>query len=125
MSDKAQFPPVNPVSSAMAGNCPRCGQGKLFKGFLGLRNECGNCRLPFQFADSGDGPAVFVIMIVGFVIVGLVLWLELAYAPPIWVHMALWLPLTTVLAAGILRPLKGMMIGLQYKHQAEEGKLDD
>lgn len=124
MQNQSQFPPINSALAAMKGHCPRCGEGKLFHGFLDLRTECEACKLPYQFADSGDAPAVFVIMIVGFVIVGLVLWLELSYQPPIWVHMVIWLPLTTVLAAAILRPLKGLMIGLQYKHNAKEGKLD-
>ena len=127
MEDKAHFPPVNPVSSALKGQCPKCGQGRLFKGFLTIAHGCQACEqtFDFDFADSGDGPAVFVIMIVGFVIVGLVLWLELSYEPPIWVHMVLWLPLTAILAAAVLRPLKGLMIGLQFKHRAQEGKLDD
>ncbi|WP_150526173.1 DUF983 domain-containing protein [Roseibium sediminis] len=125
MEDKALFPPVNPVYSALKGQCPNCGQGRLFKGFLTIAPGCQACGQKFDFADSGDGPAVFVIMIVGFVIVGLVLWLELSYEPPIWVHMVLWLPLTAILAAAVLRPLKGLMIGLQFKHKAEEGKLDD
>ncbi|WP_417666712.1 DUF983 domain-containing protein [Roseibium sp.] len=125
MTDKAHFPPVSPVRAGLKGHCPRCGEGKLFKGFLGLLERCSNCGLPFDFADSGDGPAVFVIMIVGFVVVGLVLAVELAYQPPIWLHMVLWLPLTVVLAGGILRPLKGLLIALQYRHNAQEGQLED
>ncbi|MBS8261368.1 DUF983 domain-containing protein [Roseibium polysiphoniae] len=125
MSDKAHFPPVNPITAGMSGHCPRCGEGKLFKGFLGLRDRCSNCGLDFNFADSGDGPAVFVIMLVGFVVVGLVLAVELAYQPPIWLHLVLWLPLTVILAGGVLRPLKGVMIAMQYKHNASEGQLED
>ncbi|WP_153771279.1 DUF983 domain-containing protein [Labrenzia sp. CE80] len=109
----------------MSGHCPRCGEGKLFKGFLGLGDRCSNCGLDFNFADSGDGPAVFVIMLVGFVVVGLVLAVELAYQPPIWLHLVLWLPLTVILAGGVLRPLKGVMIAMQYKHNASEGQLED
>lgn len=124
MSDKAQFPPANPVKAGLAGRCPRCGEGKLFSGFLTVKKSCTNCGQDFEFADSGDGPAVFVIMIVGFIIVGLVLAVELAYQPPIWVHLVIWLPLTVIVAAAILRPLKGLMIGLQYKHKAQEGQLD-
>ncbi|MET1413985.1 DUF983 domain-containing protein [Roseibium sp. HPY-6] len=124
MEDKAQFPPVNPVSVGLSGKCPRCGQGKLFDGFLSVKKSCSACGLNFVFADSGDGPAVFVIMLVGFVIVGLVLFVELSFQPPIWLHLILWLPLTVVLAAAVLRPLKGLMIALQFKHKAEEGRLD-
>lgn len=122
--DKAHFPPANPVSAGLAGRCPRCGDGRLFSGFLGLQKECRNCGLSYDFADSGDGPAVFVIMIVGFVIVGLVLAVELSFQPPIWLHLVLWLPLTVLLAGGILRPLKGLLIALQYKNNAREGRLD-
>lgn len=124
MSDKAQFPEVNPVSAGLSGHCPRCGEGRLFKGFLSTREYCSNCHLDYSFADSGDGPAVFVIMLVGFVIVGLVLAVELAYAPPIWLHLLLWLPLTVLIAALVLRPLKGLMIALQYRNDAQEGRLD-
>lgn len=124
MEDKAHFPPVNPVSAGLSGKCPRCGQGKLFDGFLSVRKSCAACGLDYSFADSGDGPAVFVIMLVGFVIVGLVLFVELSFQPPIWLHLVLWLPLTVILAASILRPLKGLMIALQFRHKAEEGRLD-
>ncbi|GAA0778691.1 DUF983 domain-containing protein [Roseibium denhamense] len=122
--DKAHYAPVNPVPAGLSGRCPRCGEGKLFDGFLALKPSCTNCGLNYDFADSGDGPAVFVIMIVGFIIVGLVLFVELSFQPPIWVHLILWLPLTVVLAGGTLRPLKGLMIALQYRHQAAEGRLD-
>lgn len=122
--DKAHFPPVNPVSAGLAGRCPRCGEGRLFSGFLSLQKGCRNCGLSYDFADSGDGPAVFVIMIVGFVIVGLVLAVELSFQPPIWLHLVLWLPLTVLLAGGILRPLKGLLIALQFRNNAREGRLD-
>lgn len=124
MEDKAHFPSVNPVSAGLSGKCPRCGQGGLFDGFLSLKGSCAACGLDYSFADSGDGPAVFVIMLVGFVIVGLVLFVELSFQPPIWLHLLLWLPLTVILAASVLRPLKGLMIALQFKHKAEEGRLD-
>lgn len=125
MEDKAHFPPVNPVSAGLSGKCPRCGQGKLFDGFLSVKKSCMACDLDFSFADSGDGPAVFVIMIVGFIVVGLVLFVELSFQPPIWVHLILWLPLTIILAGGVLRPLKGLLIAMQFRHKAEEGRLDD
>ncbi|MGS4885293.1 DUF983 domain-containing protein [Roseibium sp. MB-4] len=125
MEDKAHFPPVNPVTAGLSGACPRCGQGKLFDGFLRVKGSCSTCGLDYSFADSGDGPAVFVIMIVGFIVVGLVLFVELSFQPPVWLHLILWLPLTVVLAGGILRPLKGLMIAVQYRHKAEEGRLDN
>jgi len=124
MEDKAHFPPVNPVTAGLSGKCPRCGQGQLFDGFLSVKTSCQACGQDFSFADSGDGPAVFVIMLVGFVIVALVLFVELSFQPPIWVHMVLWLPLTVLLAGLVLRPLKGLMIALQFRHKAEEGRLE-
>ncbi|NVK34427.1 MAG: DUF983 domain-containing protein [Rhodobacteraceae bacterium] len=116
---------ISAVVAGLKGRCPECGKGKLFKGFLTLRDECDECGTNYSFADSGDGPAVFVIMLVGFIVVGLVLAVELSYQPPIWVHLVLWLPLTVLLSVGVLRPLKGMMIGAQYHHSAHEGELDD
>jgi len=82
------------------------------------------CGLDFRFADAGDGPAVFVILIIGFVITGLALWLEVSAGPPLWLHVVLWLPLTLVLALGLLRALKGVLIALQYSNKAGEGAID-
>ncbi|WP_374629957.1 DUF983 domain-containing protein [Pannonibacter indicus] len=125
LQDRALYPPQNPVSAGLRCRCPRCGEGRLFRGFLTPRPACTACGLDLAFAaESGDGPAVFVIMIVGFIVVGLVLAVELAYAPPIWLHLLLWLPLTVILGLGVLRPLKGLMIAMQYRNDAAEGRLD-
>lgn len=121
--DKAIYAPVPPVASAIKGRCPRCGQGRLFSGFLDTAPSCQACGLDFKFIDSGDGPAVFIILIVGFIVVGLALFVEVSWQPPLWLHALLWLPLTLGLSIGMLRPLKGLMIGLQYRNKAEEGKL--
>jgi uncharacterized protein (DUF983 family) len=121
--DKALYPPL-PISVGWSGRCPRCGEGRLFEGFLTLAPRCANCGLEFDFADSGDGPAVFIMMIVGFIVVGLALFVEFTFHPPYWVHAVLWIPLTLGLAIGLLRPLKGLMIAQQYKHRAELGKID-
>ncbi len=121
--DKALYAPQNPISAGMRGRCPRCGEGRLFSGFLTLNPSCAACGLDFSFADSGDGPAVFVVLIVGFVIAGAALLTEVAYSPPIWVHFVLWVPLVLILCLGTLRPLKGVLIALQYHHKAEEGRI--
>ena len=121
--DTAIWAPVDPVRAGLSGRCPRCGEGRLFDGFLSLREGCGNCRLDYSFADSGDGPAVFVILIIGFVVVGLALWLEVNHNPPLWLHFLLWIPLTLVLSLAMLRALKGLMIVLQYRNKAAEGRL--
>lgn len=118
-------PEADPVSAGLAGRCPRCGEGRLFEGFLRLAPSCRSCGLDYRFADSGDGPAVFVILIAGFLVVGLLLWTEIHYEPPIWVHLVIFLPMTLVVCLGMLRPLKGVLIALQYRNRAEEGRLSD
>ena len=115
---------VDPSSAAMAGRCPRCGEGKLFDGFVSLKESCSNCGLSYKFADSGDGPAVFIILIAGFLIIAPMFYVENAYAPPIWLHLVVFLPLTLMVCLGMLRPMKGLMIGLQFKNKAELGKLE-
>lgn len=108
-----------------AGRCPRCGEGKLFQGFLTLRPACDCCGLDYTFIDSGDGPAVFGILIAGFAVTGAALVTEATYAPPFWVHALLWGPLAVILAVLPLRPLKGVMIALQYHFQAAEHRAGD
>jgi uncharacterized protein (DUF983 family) len=123
-ADKALYPDLPPSQTGMRGRCPRCGEGRLFKGFLGLEERCQACGLDYDFSDAGDGPAVFIIMIVGFIVVGLALFVEFTFEPPFWVHVILWVPLVLILAIGLLRPLKGLMIAQQYKHRAQEGRID-
>lgn len=122
--DKAIWAPVEPVSAGLKGRCPRCGEGRLFQGFLSVAPRCGTCGLDYSFADAGDGPAVFVILIIGFVVVGLALWMEVTLAPPLWVHFMLWVPLILVLGLTALRLIKGVLITLQYRNKAAEGRLD-
>ncbi|MCQ2005071.1 DUF983 domain-containing protein [Rhizobium sp. NRK18] len=122
--DTAHFAPVDPIKTGLQGCCPRCGQGKLFQGLLSVKPRCASCGLDYSFADAGDGPAVFVILIVGFVVVGLALWMQVTYNPPFWVHLLLWVPLTIGLSLYLLRALKGVLISLQYKHKAAEGRID-
>lgn len=122
--DKALFPPVDPLRAGLACACPRCGQGKLFDGLVKVRLECRNCGLDYSFADAGDGPAVFVILIIGFVVVGLALWTEVTYSPPIWLHFVLWIPLTIGLCLWLLRVLKALLIALQYRNNARQGEID-
>jgi uncharacterized protein (DUF983 family) len=118
------YPPQPPVSTGLAGRCPRCGQGKLFDGFLSIAPNCRSCGLDFKFADAGDGPAVFVTLLAGFVVLGAALWVELKYEPPMWVHLVVFMPLTLIVCLAMLRPLKGVMVALQYRNRAEEGRLE-
>jgi len=122
--DKALYAPQNPFSAGMRGRCPRCGEGRLFSGFLTLQPRCAACGLDFSFADAGDGPAQFVILIVGFIVAGGALVVEVAYSPPLWLHFVLWGPLVLILCLGMLRPLKGVLVALQYHHKAEVGRID-
>ncbi len=111
-------------SAGLRGRCPRCGDGALFSGFLAVKPKCEACGLDFAFADSGDGPAVFIILIAGFIVVFLALATEVLYSPPYWVYAVIFLPLTLIVSLGLLRPAKGLMIGLQYRNKAEEGRLE-
>ncbi|WP_367192318.1 DUF983 domain-containing protein [Amorphus sp. 3PC139-8] len=119
------YPPLPATQTGLAGRCPRCGEGKLFDGFLSIRERCPVCGLDFRFIDSGDGPAVFVILIVGFLVVGLALVMEVLWQPPIWVHLIVLGPLTLGLSLGMIRPLKGVMIAQQYQTKAAEGQLEE
>jgi len=91
---QAQTPSGTPtlaatVAAGIGGRCPACHRGKLYSGFLTLAPKCDHCGLDYSFADSGDGPAVFVILVTGFVVTGLALVAEILYAPPYWLHAVL------------------------------------
>ncbi len=116
--------PPSALAAGLKARCPRCGQGPLFRSGLILRDKCDACGLSYAFADSGDGPSVFAIFILGFLVLGGALWVEFRLEPPIWVHVVLWGVLTPLLAFGLLRVLKAGLIALQYKHKAGEGRLD-
>ena len=124
MNDQMSSTPL-PIARGLRGRCPRCGEGKLFQGFLELRPRCEHCGLEFAFADAGDGPAVFVILIGGAIVVFAALMTEVVYQPPYWLHAVLWLPLVLIVTLAPLRPIKGLMIALQYHHKAAEGRLEN
>ncbi len=111
---------VNPMVAGLLCRCPNCGEGPLFAGFLKVSPRCEACGFDLRKADSGDGPAVFVILIGGFVVCFAALFTEVAYHPPVWVHLVLWLPLTVIICLGLLRPFKGVLIALQFHHKASE-----
>ena len=120
-----RYPPISAVSTGMAGLCPRCGDGRMFQGFLTLAPKCDVCGLDFSFADSGDGPAVFVSLIGGFLVLGAALAIDMAYEPPIWVYIVFFLPLALIVCLGLLRPLKGLLIASQFKNKAAPGRLEE
>lgn len=119
------YPPVSPYAAGLAGKCPRCGDGALFKGYLALRETCAVCGLDLAKADSGDGPAVFVIFIVGFLAVALAFVLRFVFDAPIAVAFLVSAAATAAFTLALLRPFKATLIALQYQHKAAEGRLEE
>src|ERR1700674_1368292 len=115
---------ASPYLAGLMCRCPRCGTGKLFAGFLTLAPKCERCGLDYSFADAGDGPAVFVILFAGLIVATAAVVVEFVWRPPYWLHAVLWIPTILVISLGLLRPLKGLLIALQYHHRAEQGRLD-
>lgn len=111
---------VSPLSAGLHCRCPRCGRGKLYSGYLTVAERCDSCGADLKKADSGDGPAVFLIFIVGGLVVPLAFWLESSAHPPIWVHMLIWPVFILGLSLLLLRPAKALLIALQYKHRASD-----
>ncbi|MBV9562853.1 MAG: DUF983 domain-containing protein [Bradyrhizobium sp.] len=124
MTDAAT-PLSQTILRGLACKCPRCGQGKLFAGFLTLAPACARCGLDYAFIDSDDGPAIFIIMIAGAIVVFTALIIEVKYQPPFWVHAALWIPLILAVTLWPLRAAKSLLIALQFHHKAAEGRLID
>jgi len=110
-----------PILTGLKCRCPRCGVGKLFAGYLKVAPACSSCSLDFKFADSGDGPAIFVIFLVAPLVIILALIVGAAFNPAPYVHLILWIPTTLVLCLLLLPPFKGVMVALQYRHDAHEG----
>jgi uncharacterized protein (DUF983 family) len=111
------YPPVPVVTAALRCRCPRCGEGPLYDGLLDVAPACSRCGLDLRAEDSGDGPAVFVILILGALVVLLAILVEIVFAPPLWVHVVLWTPLVLGGSIVLLRMLKAGLIALQYRHR--------
>jgi uncharacterized protein (DUF983 family) len=111
------YPPIAPLVAALFCRCPRCGEGKLYDGVLTVAPSCTRCGLDLRAQDAGDGPAVFVVLILGALTVGLAIIVEILFSPPLWVHAVLWTPLVIGGAILLLRPLKAGLIALQYRHR--------
>lgn len=111
------------LKQALACKCPRCGQGDLYKpGFLNLslNDRCSSCGFELSKNDSADGPAVFLIFILGFLLVPIALFVDHLFTPPLWVHAILWSLVTLGLTLGLLKPIKSYVIALQLKHRASD-----
>ena len=94
--------------------CPRCGEGKLFRAFLKVDDHCSVCGLDFTPHRADDLPAYLVIVIVGHIVVPLALSIETNYSPPVWLQLAIYLPLTLVASLALLQPVKGAVVAFQW-----------
>jgi uncharacterized protein (DUF983 family) len=108
------------IAKGLRCRCPACGEAPLFDGFLHVRPVCKACGANLSGQDSGDGPVAFIVLIVGAVVVGLALIVEVRYGPPVWLHLLLWLPLTVLLTLALMRPLKSLLIARQYQHRRDD-----
>lgn len=116
---RADLRAASPIRSAVRGRCPRCGQGRLFAGWLKVRPACDVCGLDLSAIDTGDGAATFIMQIAGFLVGFSALYVEIAFHPPMWLHLVVWLPMVALVALGLMRPGKGLMIGLHYRSRTE------
>ncbi|MBU6373634.1 MAG: DUF983 domain-containing protein [Alphaproteobacteria bacterium] len=116
---------ANPFVAALRGRCPRCGEGQLFTGYLRLAPYCPVCHEDFRHADSGDGPAVFVMFAVGAVVVPIAFILEFAAHWPPWAIVGVVAVMTVALSLALLQPFKAMLFALQWKHAAGEAQRVD
>lgn len=108
---------LSPFVAGLRCRCPRCGEGRLFSGYLDVAERCGSCGLELRAYDSGDGPAVIIIFLLGLLVVPLALLVESIAAPPYWVHLVVWPPVILGLALGLLRPIKAFFVAQQYRHR--------
>lgn len=118
---KLQSPP--PIAAGLKGCCPRCGARTLFVGWVRFADRCAKCGLDFSEFNVGDGPAAFLTLILGALVAAMAIMVELAFSPPFWVHMLLWPPITLALILASLRASKGILLALEYKNAAREGRI--
>ena len=122
MTSEPQADEASSLQAAIAGNCPRCGAHTLFKGWVSFADRCRACGLNLDSFNVGDGPAAFLIFIVGTITVVSALVVDGALSPPWWVHLV-WIPVATALTIGGLRVSKGWLLAQEYKHRAREGRI--
>ena len=113
-----------PLQAALQGLCPRCGEKTLFAGWATFAPSCRVCELDYAQFNVGDGPAAFLTLILGAIIVAAALTLELTLHPPFWVHLLLWIPVTGIAVVGALRIAKAALLSLEFRNAAREGRLD-
>lgn len=115
--------PPETAQAALRGLCPRCGARGLFAGAVSFSAVCSTCGLDYQQFNVGDGPAAFLIMIVGALVSGAAVAFELNSHPPFWVHILIWVPVTSLLVVMLLRVSKALLLTLEYKNKAQEGRI--
>jgi len=108
------------AAAALFGCCPRCHARTLFAGWAKFADRCRVCGLDFTAFNVGDGPAAFLTLVIGAVVTGLAIWLELAATPPFWVHVILWVPFTATAVVGGLRATKAWLLQAEYRRKASE-----
>ena len=122
MTPSAPAEEPTPLEAALGGNCPRCGAHCLFRGWVSFADRCRACGLDFSSFNVGDGPAAFLIFIVGTIVVVAALVVDGAFSPRWWVHLV-WVPVTAALTIGGLRVSKAWLLAQEYRHRAREGRI--
>lgn len=117
------MPEPSPVRAGLTGRCPRCNAPTLFKGWIQFSDRCASCALDFSAFNVGDGPAAFLTLIIGGLVAAMAITVELSFSPPFWAHILLWPPITLALIVGSLRGLKGVLLALEYRNAAREGRI--
>lgn len=121
MTDEIYYNRQSILSTGLRGRCPRCGRGHMFSGVLKMQPQCEVCGL--DYADPGDGGAVFVILLGNILILAGALWVEFTFSPPWWVHVLLWIPASLIVSTVFSRLAKGLLVASQFVNKAEEGRL--
>jgi uncharacterized protein (DUF983 family) len=114
-----------PAACGLRGLCPRCGARTLFSGLATFAPACRACGLDYSAFNVGDGPAAFLTLIVGALVTALAIAFELIVHPPFWAHVLLWIPITAIAVVGSLRLAKGMLLALEYRNAAREGRVKE
>lgn len=123
MADSKTAPATPLVRAALSARCPACELGPLYRGWLAFAPRCRACGLDYTRFNVGDGPAAFLILIVGGLVTALALFLQIAANPPFWVHILLWVPIATGLIILCLRVSKAALLILEYRNKAGEGRI--
>jgi uncharacterized protein (DUF983 family) len=123
LTDKPPSAAPTATRAALGGLCPRCGARTLYDGLLRFAPSCRACGLALSSFNVGDGPAAFLTLIVGALVTALAIAVQLAFHPPFWVHLILWVPVAAIAVIGLMRVAKALLLALEYRHRAAEGRV--